>query len=354
MKLLINILRLLVLTPILTEAQQSTSTYFGFHTELVRANATTPLCSNVTPLPHESFNQTIEEIFGPNNEIGLKAGNIQMGDPDIVWVENGDEWVPIHYDSGWRSVEFKGEDMSGFRAKNSNFSIESRKDTDWYIVFSGYVSQKAMVHEAHPGYNTLNRGYPVPIRLDRSGIASSPGFKWGNEKTGDIVYIFNNDGNFDGYYYSGKGWKKLGEEGYFGNVYLSSSLAIDTRGKGGRIIIGPPAPVRPSKLAPKVYGRWPSVVHPPPTPVVSTSIQSGPGGIPYFVASWYAHNFKVIYTTEVYDPTMNPSWFSVGWQISPQGLEKPPPLATVASLGSLRYGLGRVIAEWHHPPSKKR
>ena len=353
MKLLINILRLLVLTSILTEAQQSTSTYFGFHTEVVRAHATTPLCSNVTPLPNESFNQTIEELFGPNNEIGLKAGNIHMGDPDIVWVENRDEWVPIHYDSGWRSVEFEGEDMSGFIAKNSSFSIESHRDFDWYIGFLGYVSQKAMVYDAHTGYNTLNRGWPVPIRLDRSGIATSPGFTWGDELTGDIVYIFNNDGNFDGYYYSGKGWKKLGDEGYFGNVYLSPSLAIDTRGKGGRIIISPPGPVRQSKLAPKVYGRWPSVVEPPPKPLVYTSIQIS-GGSYYFVASWNPHNFKVVYTTEIYDPIMQPNWFSVGWQISPEGLENPPPLATVAGLDSLRYGLGRVIAEWHHPPNKNK
>ena len=342
---------LLVFLPC-ASAQRSISNYFGFHTELVRANATTPLCSNVTPLPHESYNQTIEELFGPNNEIGLKEGNIEEGEPDIVWVENGDEWVQIYYDGWWRSVEFKGEDMAGFRAKNSNFSIESRKDTDWYIVFSGYVSQNAMVYDVHTGYNTLNRGFPVPIRLDKSGIAASAGFKWGDEKTGDIVYIFNNDGAFDGYYYSGNGWKKLGDKGYFGDVYLSSSLAIDVRGKGGRIIISPPAPGRKSKLAPKVYGRWPSVVKPPPTPLVYTSIQIS-GGFHYFVASWNPHNFKVIYTTEVYDPTMNPNWFSVGWQISPQGLENPPPLATVAGLRSLRYGLGRVIAEWSHPPSKR-
>jgi len=129
-------------------------------------------------------------------------------------------------------------------------------------------------------------------------------------------------------------------------------LAIDVRGKGGRIIISPPAPVRQSKLAPKVYGRWPSVVEPPPRPDVYTSIQIS-GGIPYFVASWNPHNFKVVYTTEVYDPTMNPNWFSVGWQISPKGLENPPPLATVASLHSLRYGLGRIIAEWDEPPNRK-
>ena len=158
---------LLTLLPCAT-AQQSISTYFGFHTEVVRAHATTPLCSNVTPLPNESFNQTIEELFGPNNEIGLKAGNIQTGDPDIVWVENRDERVPIHYDNGWRSVEFEGENMSGFIAKDSNFSIESHKDLDWYIGFLGYVSQKAMVYDVHAGYNTLNRGWPVPIRLDRS------------------------------------------------------------------------------------------------------------------------------------------------------------------------------------------
>jgi len=346
----ILIFLLVFLSPV--NAQQSISTYFGFHTEVVRAHATTPLCSNVTPLPNESFNQTIEELFGPNNEIGLKAGNIQTGDPDIVWVENRDERVPIHYDNGWRSVEFEGENMSGFIAKDSNFSIESHKDLDWYIGFLGYVSQKAMVYDVHAGYNTLNRGFPVPIRLDKSGIATSAGFKWGDELTGDIVYIFNNDGAFDGYYYSGKGWKKLGDEGYFGAVYLSSSLAIDVRGKGGRIIISPPAPVRQSKLAPKVYGRWPSVVEPPPRPDVYTSIQIS-GGVPYFVASWNPHNFKVVYTTEIYDPTMQPNWFSVGWQISPEGLENPPPLATVASLHSLRYGLGRVIAEWSNPPTKR-
>ena len=338
---------LLLSAPFVT-AQQAISTYFGFHTELVRANATTPLCSNVTPLPHESFNQTIEELFGPNNEIGLKAGNIQMGEPDIVWVENGDEWVPIHYDSGWRSVEFKGEDMAGFRAKNSNFSIESRKDTDWYIVFSGYVSQKAMVYDVHTGYNILNRGFPVPIRLDKSGIATSSGFTWGNQQTGDIVYIFNNDGAFDGYYYSGKGWKKLGEEGYFGAVYLSSSLAIDIRGKGGRIVIGPPAPLRESKLAPKIY----PVVKPPPKPYVYTRLEIS-NGTGYFLAIWYAHSYKVHYTTEVYDPTMGADWFSVGTQASLQWGKNPQILFTSAPLLIQKHGVGRVVAEWEHPPQRK-
>jgi len=261
-------------------AQESVSDYFGFHVELVRANASTPLCSNVTPLPHESFNQTVEELFGPNNEIGLKAGSMEENEPDIIWVRNGDMWVQIYYDGWWRGVGFGDEDMFSYRIPNSNFSIEARKDTDWYIVFSGYVSRKAMVHQAHTGYNILNRGYPIPIRLDQSGIATSSGFGWGDEKTGDMVYIFSN-GAYEGYYFSGKIWKKMGvAKGDFGDVYLSSSLAIDTRGKGGKIVIRPPAMLQRSKTNPKLY----PVVKPPPKPYIYTTVQIS-GGRPVFFSS---------------------------------------------------------------------
>ena len=349
-KLLRSIVGIFILlsVPFVT-AQKVTSNYFGFHTELVRANATTPLCPNVTHLPHGSLTQTIEELFGPNNEIGLKEGSIEEGDPDIVWVENEGEWLQIYYDGWWRSVEFGDEDMFNLRIKNSNFSIESHKDTDWYIVFSGYVSQKAMVYEVYTGYHVLNRGCPLPIRLDQSGISASSGFRWGNEKTADIVYIFNGEA-YEGYYYSGKGWKKLGtDKGYFGDVYLSSSLAIDIKGKEARIVIRPPTPLRRSKLAPKVH----PTIKPPPKPYIYTSIGISGAGNPLFYAQWYAHNHKVWYTTEIFDPTIQDDWFSVGLQASFPSLANPQILSVSASLLSLRQGVGRVVAEWEPHPSKK-
>ena len=349
-KLLRSIVGIFILlsVPFVT-AQKVTSNYFGFHTELVRANATTPLCPNVTHLPHGSLTQTIEELFGPNNEIGLKEGSIEEGDPDIVWVENEGEWLQIYYDGWWRSVEFGDEDMFNLRIKNSNFSIESHKDTDWYIVFSGYVSQKAMVYEVYTGYHVLNRGCPLPIRLDQSGISASSGFRWGNEKTADIVYIFNGEA-YEGYYYSGKGWKKLGtDKEYFGDVYLSSSLAIDIKGKEARIVIRPPTPLRRSKLAPKVH----PTIKPPPKPYIYTSIGISGAGNPLFYAQWYAHNHKVWYTTEIFDPTIQDDWFSVGLQASFPSLANPQILSVSASLLSLRQGVGRVVAEWEPHPSKK-
>ena len=331
-----------------SNATESVSDYFGFHTEIVRAKTTTNLSANVTRYPHSSFDRTVASLFGSKNQIGLKSGSVEADEPDIVWVKDGDMWFQIYYNEGWRGVGFGDSDLSGYTIPYSTFSIESRKDVDWYVVFAGYVKQRAMVYEAETGWNTFNRGYPMNIPLDESGIQFSKGFRWGDEKTGDILHL-ENDGLEESYYYSGRGWKKVGGTGYSGDANLSSTFFIETRGRGGQIIVQPPKNLRMSKTVSKTDTRFP----PPDKPYIYLTIQNNFRGNPYFYAQWYAYNHKVRYTTEVLDssavhPTLGirTDWFAVDSQTSFPWMKNRQILYTSASLLALRNGVGRVVASW--------
>ena len=366
MKLLINILRLLALTPILTEAQQSTSNYFGFQTEAIRANIMSPVSVNFTREPDGSHYQTIGQMFGPHNEVGLKTGDPDLQEPDIVWLLNGDEWTQVYYNNGWRAVGHGDRDMSESAPFfNRGFFLQSRRDFDWFLIFAGYVYRDAMDYYIEPGLNLLNRGHPLSITLSKSGLASSPGLTWGDELTGDMVWLYKDGGAWNGeweHYYVAEDtgrWQKVGGGNEdFSHMTISSTFGIYVRGKGGEIILNPPAIIRRSKTA--TVKKWTSPIPAPPTPYVYWTLRSGLDGNPYFFALWYAHNFKVRYNTQIID-TWNNRWVTVYSQtgLSQSWDADPELLGTSAGIVPGSAGVGRIVAEWDHspgrqPPGKKR
>jgi hypothetical protein len=237
---------------------------------------------------------------------------------------------------------------------------------DWYLIFGGYVKRDAMIYEIDNGLNVLNRGYPLSFTLNDSGIAWSSGFTWGDELTGDLIWLYNRDVEAEHYYFSGitRRWHKVGSgDEDFGNQPLSATFAIMARGQGGKIIIYPPAAIRRSKTIDAPDGKTriskPSPNNPPPAPYIYTRLLNNNRGEPYFFALWHSYNFRVRYNTEVITFNSN-SWITVQSQTSSVSWENPlakeaiPQLLwTYASVRSVGLGVGRVVAEWDGPPSKK-
>ena len=96
--------------------------------------------------------------------MGLKSGDPDLREPDIVWLPHWGEWLEIYYNEGWKGVGFGDQDMGKQApALNRGFFIQSRREADWYLIFSGYVKQDAMVYEIENGLNVLNRGYHYPL-----------------------------------------------------------------------------------------------------------------------------------------------------------------------------------------------
>lgn len=359
-KLLTQILIFLLVFLPSASAQQSTSTYFGFHSERIRAKQTSPVSINVTQDPDGVHFQTIEEMFGPENQVGLKSGDPDLLEPDIVWVaQRGFPWLEIYYNEGWKAIGFGDRDMGKEApALNRGFFIESRREVDWYIIFDGYVKRDAMIYEIDNGLNVLNRGYPLSFTLNDSGIAWSSGFTWGDELTGDLIWLYNRDTEAEHYYFSGstKRWHKVGSgDEDFGNESISATFAIMARGEGGEIIINTPAVLRRSKT----ISEGTSPVNPPPAPYIYTLLLNNNLGDPYFFALWHSYNFRVRYNTEVINPNSN-SWITVDSQIGSVWWENPlakdaipQRLWTFASVRRARLGVGRVVAQWDSPPSKR-
>ena len=164
--------------------------------------------------------------------------------------------------------------------------------------------------------------------------------------------MYNSDLEAEHYYFSGrtKRWHKVGSgDEDFGDEPISSTFSIMARGGGGEVIINPPPVLRRSKTKSKRA----SPVDPPPVPYIYTLLQNDDQGDPYFYALWYAHNFKVRYNTEIVNPFSSNSWVTVHSQTSSFELENPQVLWTQAGIRGSGLGVGRVVAEWDYPPSKK-
>ena len=324
------------------------SDYFGFHTQVIKANSFTPLSLNVTRHRGGIHTQNINESFGLTNEIGLKSSDFGK-DADIIWVQDGDDWLQIFYSEdsppfftqGWRAIGYGNIDMGPYPIPlNSGLFIQSKKEDDWLIGFSGYVRQDAMFYNVRTGFNILNRGYPLPIPLNQSGIEQSFGFKKGDQKTGDLIWARREDGIYDQYYYTeglefpplNEGWKKIGEgDRDVGWEEIPNTLIIETRNHiGGQIILYPPAGLERQKTLTELGD--------PPRPYIFPRIAIDHDG-PYFVVAWLAHNFNVLYTTQVFD---GGHWFDIDSQ---RGIQNEI-LSNWASILPLGRGIGRIISEW--------
>jgi hypothetical protein len=345
------------------EAQDTTSSFAGFHYELIQPNTFTPLAVNVTQNPDGLHFRSIEETFGSNNEIGLKAESNQ-GDSDVIWVKDGLNWLQIYYNNrnleafgmtkGWRALGLANTNMGGYIIPlNTGFFIQSKKDFEWYIAYAGYVRQNPMVYQISKGFNVLNRGYPTRIRLNESRIELSEGFKKGDSGSGDIIWLYRKPDHrepwYDRYYYTEgnlfltEGWKKVGDgDTDVGEHTITNTLIIQTKGVGGRIVMYPPIGFQKKKTQPIL-----NQVD-PPKPDVLTYITLDEWGNPYFNIAWQAHNSNVNYTTEIWDD-FNREWWSLNTLMGDAGQV----LSSWASIMPLQRGVARVTATWNKTPKVK-
>ena len=332
----IFVLGLVALVISFARAQESVTPFMGYHAELIRSNTSTPVSVNVSLRPDGDLSRTIDQTFGRYNEVGLKEGSAESREADIVWVKEGGRWLQFYYNGGWRAVGFRNSDMSGYMLPHTGgFFIESRSSTNWLAAFGGYVRRDPMVYNVTPGFNILNRGFPLPIPLHRSGIERSEGF--GSE---DIVWLYNGD-SYDRYYYD-NGWKKFGSSGDYGSAVIPSTLVIQPMGPGGRVILRPPRGLQPPKTLPRR-----TAVPPPPVPNVGMAFTQNERGTELFQISWNAFGPKVRYHTEV----LESDWFEISSKVGQpsQVLEDHAIMVTAAGRIRLWWGIVRVRAEWAHP-----
>ena len=329
---------LLLASTLFLKAQETVTPLFGFHTELVEANTATPISVNVTRTRDGIHSQTIAQTFGPYNESGLQEGSAEDREADIVWVKEGGRWLQFYFNNGWKAVGYRNADMSGYAIPHDRgFFIESRADNDWLIAFGGYVRQDPMVYYVTQGFNILNRGFPIPIPLRRSGIERSHGFG-----PDDIVWLYDEGGNYNRYYFDGLMWKKVGSSGDYGEVVIPSTLVIQTMGKGGRVVLYPPQGLQKSKTLPNK-----TLAPPPPMPQVGVAFTQNErewGTTELFQISWNAWGPKVLYRTEVYED----NWFQISAKSGhpQQTLFDEAIMVTAAGRIRLRWGIARVRAEW--------
>ena len=330
-------------------AQSSTSAPIGFHSELVKADSFSPIGVNVTNNANAFHHRNVEDMFGPNNETGLKAG--KPGDADIVWFPDFERgYVKIYYNDilqtfppitiGWRGIGFGNADMSQVTPpSNRGFFIQSRRDYDWYIAFGGFIKQTEMFYDVEPGMNILNKGFPTNIKLNESGIEQSEGFEHGDQNTGDIIWLYRTSGMYDRYYYTDgqsfppltPGWKQVGNGNEdVGHHIISSSFIVETKGGGGEIILYPPAGfVRPKRATDPLA---------PPRANLYWSILKDDQDRNNFVMWWGSTGGNIIYTTEVFNGS---SWIFISEQRNLPG----HPLSNYATLG-MGWGVARVVSEW--------
>ena len=338
------------------EAQDATSDYFGFHYELIQPNTFTPLAVNVTLDPDGLHYRSIAEAFGSNNEIGLKADSGQA-QSDTIWIKDGATWLQIYYNSkeveafgmtkGWRAVGFGNFDMAEYIIPpNTGFFIQSRKNFEWYIAYTGYVKQAPTYHEVSRGFNILNSGYPTAISLNDSKINLSKSFKKGDSMSGDIVWLyrgFENDSPvYDQYYYTegnfffSEGWKKVGEGDVdAGEHTILNTLIIETKGDGGTVVVYPPAGF------PNYNNTQPTA---PPKPNVYTFLALDELGDPHFNVVWEADSPNIDYTTEIWGE-FRKEW----WPLNTMWGESRQLLSNRAGILGLQRGIGKVKAAWQKP-----
>ncbi|SKA79989.1 hypothetical protein SAMN02745166_00569 [Prosthecobacter debontii] len=196
---------------------------------------------------------TLADIFGLNNEAGLKTGNSQTA--DMVWVpkENGgfDKLYyaaasPPFLTAGWRMIGAGNADMAKTPIYHvEGIIIERRAPGDLRLTVSGVVKTTVSVIPITSGFNYLERSYPLGATLGNSGLATS--LQSGTPTTADVIWLTNASGGYDKYYYAvaqppsiTAGWRAIGA----GNadqagVALTPGFIIERKAAASNIKLAP-------------------------------------------------------------------------------------------------------------------
>jgi len=172
------------------------------------------------------LSQTLQGVFGQNNEAGLKSGS--ASEADLIWVPDGaSDYTKFYYHpgasfpvavpAGWR-VLGGAEALEVPLVYTDGLLVERRGDTDLNLVITGSVKTTS-VSIAIPGkYTYISSVFPVGSTLSNSEISDS--MKHGLASEADLIWIPKDDAtDYDKYYYHpgssfpvtvAAGWKLLG------------------------------------------------------------------------------------------------------------------------------------------------
>lgn len=306
--------------------QSSVSASFGFHSEVIKAGQTTPLGINVTRSPGATeLAYTVGQLFGQENQAGLLANDPDRRNGDVVWLKEGDRWVQIYWNEGWKAVGAGDKDFSERPIEeNTGVFITSRAEEDSLLVFGGYLLSQAVAVDVFPGYNLVARGWPVPITLDETHLSKSPGLS-----SEDVVWLWDG-AQYLRLIWDGNTWTDLNGGGNFGSTLVPSLLVIQVNGPGGLVVVHPPRYLGDSKSLPDRKA--------PTPPAVALGFSATVRGNPTFRAEWQSSSSKLEYSTEIWS---RHGWFSIGRQRGDSG----EILFSEALLHRLKCGAARVRVE---------
>ena len=190
--------------------------------------------------------KTISDVFGSSNSAGLTAG-ANMASADVIWLHNGVGFDKFYYsegggfgggEAGWK--DDSGADAGDFPIIYTDaVIIQNKALTDKKLVVSGVVKTKAVTLALMEGkFNFISSTYPVGSTLGNSGLETD--LVGGVDKdSSDVVWMPNDEGGYDQYYYSTEGWKDAQEQPA-SDTLLTSGIIIERIGDNANAKLTPP------------------------------------------------------------------------------------------------------------------
>jgi len=190
--------------------------------------------------------KTISDVFGSSNRAGLTAG-ANMASADVIWLHNGVGFDKFYYsegggfgggEAGWK--DDSGADAGDFPIIYTDaVIIQNKALTDKKLVVSGVVKTKAVTLALMEGkFNFISSTYPVGSTLGNSGLETD--LVGGVDKdSSDVVWMPNDEGGYDQYYYSTEGWKDAQEQPA-SDTLLTSGIIIERIGDNANAKLTPP------------------------------------------------------------------------------------------------------------------
>ena len=190
--------------------------------------------------------KTISDVFGSSNSAGLTAG-ANMASADVIWLHNGVGFDKFYYsegggfgggEAGWK--DDSGADAGDFPIIYTDaVIIQNKALTDKKLVVSGVVKTKAVTLALMEGkFNFISSTYPVGSTLGNSGLEVD--LVAGVDKDSSIVvWMPNDEGGYDQYYYSTEGWKDAQDQPA-SETPLTSGIIIESIGDNANAKLTPP------------------------------------------------------------------------------------------------------------------
>ena len=190
--------------------------------------------------------KTISDVFGSSNSAGLTAG-ANMASADVIWLHNGLGFDKFYYsegggfgggEAGWK--DHSGADAGDYPIIYTDaVIIQNKALTDKKLVVSGVVKTKAVTLALMEGkFNFISSTFPVGSTLGNSGLEVD--LVAGPDKvSSDVVWMPNDEGGYDQYYYSTEGWKDAQDQPA-SETLLTSGIIIERIGDNANAKLTPP------------------------------------------------------------------------------------------------------------------